>query len=73
MKAFRRDKLTALRLSANRFNLEPEVICKAARAGWRICEVPISYSGLTDEQGKNINWGDRIVAMAAIIYYRCGD
>lgn len=73
MKAFRRDKLAALRLSANRFNFEPEVTCKAARAGWRIYEVPVSYSGRTYEQGKKISWRDAFIALAAIIYYRFGD
>jgi len=73
MKAFRRDRLAALRLSGNRFTFEPEVTCKAARARWRIYEVPISYSGRTYEQGKKIGWRDAIAALAAIIYYRFGD
>jgi glycosyltransferase involved in cell wall biosynthesis len=73
MKAFRRDRLTSLRLSSNRFTFEPEITCKAARAGWRIYEVPISYSGRTYEQGKKIGWRDALAAFAAIIYYRFGD
>jgi hypothetical protein len=73
MKAFRRDKLAALRLSGDRFTFEPEVTCKAARARWRIYEVPISYSGRTYEQGKKIGWRDAISALAAILYYRLGD
>jgi glycosyltransferase involved in cell wall biosynthesis len=73
MKAFRRDRLAALKLSGDRFTFEPEVTCKAARAGWRIYEVPISYSGRTYEQGKKIGWRDAIAALAAIIYYRFGD
>jgi glycosyltransferase involved in cell wall biosynthesis len=73
MKAFRRDRLAALKLSANRFTFEPEITCKAARAGWRIYEVPISYSGRTYEQGKKIGWRDAITALAAIIYYRFGE
>jgi glycosyltransferase involved in cell wall biosynthesis len=47
MKAFAREKLIQLRLSANRFTFEPEITAKAARAGWRIYEVPISYAGRT--------------------------
>jgi glycosyltransferase involved in cell wall biosynthesis len=73
MKAFRRDKLSALKLSSDRFTFEPEVTCKAARARWRIYEVPISYSGRTYDQGKKIGWRDAISAFAAIIYYRFGD
>jgi glycosyltransferase involved in cell wall biosynthesis len=73
MKAFRRDKLSVLKLSGDRFTFEPEVTSKAARARWRIYEVPISYSGRTYEQGKKIGWRDAISALAAIIYYRFGD
>lgn len=70
MKAFRRDKLMALKLSADRFTFEPEITCKAARAHWKIYEVPISYSGRTYEEGKKIGWRDAIAALAAIVYYR---
>jgi glycosyltransferase involved in cell wall biosynthesis len=73
MKAFRRDRLAALTLNGNRFTFEPEVTCKAARAGWRIYEVPISYSGRTYEQGKKIGWRDALTALAATIYYRFCD
>lgn len=70
MKAFRREKLVALKLSADRFTFEPEITCKAARARWRIYEVPISYSGRTYDEGKKIGWRDAIAAFAAIVYYR---
>src|SRR6516225_8479140 len=70
MKAFRRDSLAALRLSGNRFTFEPEVTCKAARAGWRIYEVPISYSGRTYAEGKKIGWRDGVATVAALLYYR---
>jgi glycosyltransferase involved in cell wall biosynthesis len=70
MKAFRRDKLVALKLTADRFTFEPEITCKAARARWRIFEVPISYSGRTYDEGKKIGWRDGFAAIAAMIYYR---
>jgi glycosyltransferase involved in cell wall biosynthesis len=73
MKAFRREKLMKLRLTANRFTFEPEITCKAARAGWRIYEVPISYSGRTYDEGKKIGWRDGLAAIVAIIYYRFAD
>ena len=73
MKAFRRDKLVALKLSADRFTFEPEITCKAARARWRIYEVPISYSGRTYEEGKKVNWRDGVAAIGAILYYRFMD
>lgn len=73
MKAFVRDKLLALKLSANRFTFEPEITAKASRAGWRIYEVPVSYSGRTYEEGKKIGWRDALAAIAAVIYYRFMD
>lgn len=73
MKAFRREKLMQLKLSANRFTFEPEITIKAARAGWRVYEVPISYSGRTYDQGKKIGWRDAMAAVMAILYYRFGD
>ncbi len=73
MKAFRRDKLAGLTLTANRFTFEPEITVKAARAGWRIYEVPISYSGRTYAEGKKIGWRDGIATVAALLYYRVFD
>lgn len=73
MKAFVREKLIALKLSANRFTFEPEITAKAARARWRIYEVPVSYSGRTYEEGKKIGWRDAITALCAIVYYRFFD
>jgi len=70
MKAFRRDKLLNLKLSANRFTFEPEITVKAARAHWRIFEVPISYSGRTYSEGKKIGWRDGLAAIGALFYYR---
>jgi glycosyltransferase involved in cell wall biosynthesis len=51
-KAFRAEKLKQITLRGQRFTFEPEITAKAARAGWRIYEVPISYSGRTYEEGK---------------------
>ena len=73
MKAFRRDKLQALSLSANRFTFEPEITVKAARARWRIYEVPVSYAGRTYQEGKKIGWRDAASAIAAILRYRFFD
>lgn len=73
MKAFVREKLMTLKLSADRFTFEPEITAKAARARWRIYEVPVSYSGRTYEEGKKIGVRDAITAVCAILYYRFFD
>ena len=60
-------------LNANRFTFEPEITAKAARARWRIYEVPVSYAGRTYEEGKKIGLRDALTAVCAILYYRFFD
>ncbi len=72
-KAFRAEKLKQITLRGQRFTFEPEITAKAARARWRIYEVPISYSGRTYEEGKKIGWRDALKALCAIIYFRFFD
>jgi glycosyltransferase involved in cell wall biosynthesis len=72
-KAFRAEKLKQITLRGKRFTFEPEITAKAARAGWRIYEVPVSYSGRTYDEGKKIGWRDALKALAAMIYYRFVD
>ncbi|MQA77327.1 MAG: glycosyltransferase [Streptosporangiales bacterium] len=43
MRAFRREALLALELADRRFGYPLELVVRAARAGWRIEEVPVSY------------------------------
>ena len=57
------------RLSANRFGFEPEVTARLAKAGARMYEVPISYSGRTYAEGKKIGWRDGVAAFWHILKY----
>ena len=68
-KAFRREVLEGLTIEEDRFGFEPEVTAKIARAGWRVYEVGISYSGRTYAQGKKIGWKDGVRALVCIIKY----
>ena len=49
-------------LQSKRFGFEPEITARLAKAGARIYEVQISYSGRTYAEGKKINWRDGIAA-----------
>ncbi len=69
-KAFRTPVLKQLRLRANRFDIEPELVIKSAKLGVRIYEVPISYHGRTYAEGKKITWRDGLVALWKIFVYR---
>lgn len=68
-KVFRREVIQGLPLRQNRFGFEPEVTAKIARRGWRIFEVPISYSGRSYAEGKKIGWKDGVQAIWCILRY----
>jgi glycosyltransferase involved in cell wall biosynthesis len=68
-KAMTGDLARGLTLTANRFGFEPEVTARLARAGARIFEVPISYSGRTYAEGKKISWKDGVAAFWHITKY----
>ena len=69
-KAVRGELLASLRLTANRFGIEPELTARLARWRARIYEVPISYHGRSYEEGKHIGWKDGVQALALILKYR---
>lgn len=68
-KVFRREVLRAIVLKQDRFGFEPEITVKVARGGWRVYEVPISYSGRTYAEGKKITWKDGVQALWCILRY----
>ncbi len=68
-KAMTGDLARSLTLTADRFGFEPEVTARLARAGARIFEVPISYSGRTYAEGKKIGWKDGVAAFWHITKY----
>jgi glycosyltransferase involved in cell wall biosynthesis len=69
-KVFRASVLKRLRLRARRFDIEPELVIKAAKLGVRIYEVPISYHGRTYAEGKKIGWRDAVAALWRIAVFR---
>lgn len=72
-KAVRGDLLKRLRLTSDRFGLEPEITARLAQSGARIYEVPISYHGRTYAEGKNIGWRDGLEALWLILKFRFFD
>ena len=72
-KVFKSDVLRSLDLKCDRFDFEPEVTAKVAKKGYRIYEVPISYSGRDYSEGKKIGWKDGVQAIWTIIKYRFTD
>lgn len=72
-KAFKSQVLNDITFKSNRFGFEPEFTIKIAKRGYRIYEVPISYSGRNYSEGKKITWKDGIVAIFAILWFRFFD
>lgn len=72
-KVFKREVIQSVRLRCNHFDFEPEVTAKVAGKGYRIYEVPISYSGRDYTEGKKIGMKDAVEAFWAITKYRFMD
>jgi glycosyltransferase involved in cell wall biosynthesis len=68
-KAFRREIVAGLNLRCVRFDFEPEITAKLLLAGYKIHEVPISYTPRTEDEGKKISWIDGIEAIYTLL--RC--
>ncbi|MGZ8735514.1 MAG: glycosyltransferase [Acidimicrobiia bacterium] len=68
-KAFRREVIQGIEIQEDRFGFEPEITAKVAKAGCRIFEVGISYSGRTYAEGKKIGWRDGARAIYSIVRY----
>ncbi len=72
-KAFRADVIRNIPLRARRFDFEPEVTAKVLKRGYRIYEVPISYTGREYVEGKKIGLKDGFIALWTLIKYRFVD
>ena len=69
-KCLHRDVYRKLALRARRFDMEPEITAKVSRMGYRIKEVPITYSARSKEEGKKIGVKDGIWAIYTLLHYR---
>jgi len=69
-KLFDRSVLDGISIESDRFDFEPEVTAKLLRKGVRIYEVPISYAGRAQDEGRKFATRDTARALAALIRYR---
>jgi glycosyltransferase involved in cell wall biosynthesis len=69
-KMFRRDVIKGITIESNRFNVEPEITAKILKRGYKVFEVPITYSGRDFSEGKKITWRDGFSALWTLIKYR---
>lgn len=69
-KTIRSNVLKDMKLSARKFDIEPEITAQLIRKGFKIHEVPISYSPRAYEEGKKISWKDGFSAIFVLLKYR---
>jgi glycosyltransferase involved in cell wall biosynthesis len=69
-KLFARDVVTAMTLTSERFNIEPELTALTLRRDLEIVEVPVAYIGRRYDEGKKINWRDFVSAVWTLVRLR---
>ncbi|HID88670.1 MAG TPA: glycosyltransferase family 2 protein [Anaerolineae bacterium] len=68
-KMFTREVARRLRLTEKGWGFDPEITAQILRKGYRIYEVPISYTGREFSEGKKITWKDAFTVLKTLI--RC--
>lgn len=64
-KVIRADVLRALDIQSQSFDFEVEVTIKLFRYGYRVYEIPITYTGRSYKEGKKVTWRDGVGALWA--------
>ena len=69
-KVFRTPVIKSISLENNGFGIEQEITSKLLKKGYKILEVPISYSPRSFKEGKKIKWKDGLIAIWLILKYK---
>jgi len=69
-KVFTRQVARQLHLKARGWGFDPEITAQILLSGYRIYEVPISYSGREFHEGKKISWKDGFTVLWTLLKYR---
>jgi glycosyltransferase involved in cell wall biosynthesis len=69
-KIMRTDIARSLALTANRFDIEPEITAKLLRARHTILELPVRFEPRSRAAGKKIGWRDGFQAVRTLLRYR---
>jgi glycosyltransferase involved in cell wall biosynthesis len=69
-KVFDKSVISDITLKCRRFEFCPEFTAKVIKKGYKIYEVPISYSPRPNLEGKKITWRDGLWAIYTLIKYR---
>jgi glycosyltransferase involved in cell wall biosynthesis len=69
-KVFTREVADRIVLKSPRWGFDPEITAQILKRGYRIYEVPISYTGREFSEGKKLNWRDGFVVLWTLIKNR---
>ncbi len=69
-KVFTREVADTLQLKARGWGFDPEITAQILLSGYRIYEVPISYTGREFTEGKKISWRDGFTVLWTLLKYR---
>lgn len=69
-KVFTREVAEQLDLKASGWGFDPEITAQILKLGYRIYEVPITYTGREFEEGKKIGWRDGLTVLWTLLKYR---
>jgi glycosyltransferase involved in cell wall biosynthesis len=69
-KVMRTEVARSLHLSANRFDIEPEITGRLLRQGHRIHELPVRFDPRSRAEGKKIGWRDGVRAVQVLFRER---
>jgi glycosyltransferase involved in cell wall biosynthesis len=72
-KIMRTSVARSLGLTADRFDIEPEITARLLKAGHRIAEQPVSFTPRSRAAGKKIGWRDGIAAVGVLVRHRFSD
>ncbi len=71
-KAFHRRVVPSLDLISQGFGVDAEITAKVARGGFRVFEVPVSYFGRSQAEGKKIRLKDGFAAISSLVRHSFG-
>ncbi len=71
-KVMRGDVARGLRLTGNRFEIEPEITARLLRSGIRLIELPVRFSPRSKAAGKKMRWRDGVTAVRTLVRCRVG-
>ena len=71
-KIMRSDVARGLGLTADRFDIEPEITARLLLQGHRIVERPIVFTPRSRAAGKKIGWRDGVTAIRVLVGHRFG-